>query len=220
MTIFDLIVIAVLLLSVGLAAVRGALLEIATLLAAAIAVFIALQFTDTIAAQVGGGSFVKITISHAILIFVLFVILYVIIHILLTKFSLSSRGVQINRIAGALFGFVRGYLIVGLGFLAYGYYLDEAHQHDSVREAMTRSFAISGASFFEQFIPETTRLETDTDKKPDDDTDAAVEGYGRSDRAGLSEVITTVTTTDTQQKDVAPDPDSQADTASNDNDPR
>jgi len=197
MTIFDLIVIGILLLSTGLAVIRGAILELATLLAVAIAFLIATQLSGPVASLFGGReSLVALTAGYVIVTGVIFVFLYILAHFLLNRYRLNPQGDLVNRIAGGVFGFVRGYILVGLGFLAYGYYLSEENQHDSVRNAFTRPIAASGAGFFERFIPERNRFGPDG-RPVDADTgqeDAAAAGYGQSDRAGLAEVITTVTT--------------------------
>jgi len=189
MTVFDLIVIFILVLSTGLAAMRGALLELATLLALGIAGLLSFQFAGSILEMTGKeGSVMAMIITHFVLIGIFFIVFYVITHLLLMKFPLSTRGIQINRIVGGLFGFLRGYVVIGLGFLAYGYYLDEEHQHESVRDALTTPFAASGAAMFERFIPDSTQLKQNGKDDAVNDADVATQGYGRSDRAGLSEV--------------------------------
>ncbi len=205
MTAFDFFVIGILLLSTGLAVIRGAILELATLLAVAIAFLIATQLAGPVASLVGGrDSLVAVTAAYVIVTGVGFVFLYVLAHFLLNRYRLNRQGDLINRIAGGMFGFVRGYLLVGLGFLAYGYYLSEGSQHASVQNAFTRPIAASGASFFERFIPERNRF--GPDGRPvgpeTDQEDAAAAGYGQSDRSGLAEVITTVTT---DEDSTAPD---------------
>jgi hypothetical protein len=99
-----------------------------------------------------------------------------------------------DRIGGGVFGFVRGLALLGLGFLAYGYYLDPADHPRAVKGALFLPVARASADFFEGFAPEENRLDQLRPKKPQED--AAVRGYDRGDRTALSEIVTTVTTTD------------------------
>jgi len=189
MTVFDLIVFGVFLSSAGLAYLRGALLELATLISLGFAWLVATQFGAPVANIVGSAdSMITLIGSYIALIVITLMIVYIAFHIAYHRLPLSPRARTINKIVGAFFGLIRGYVLIGLCFLAYGYYLDEESQPDSVRNAVTLPIAISGATFFEQFIPDDTRFET-TDNK------TSLEGYNRDDRANLSEVITTVTTT-------------------------
>ena len=198
MTVFDIFVIGLLLLSTGLAVARGAVLELATLIALGLAFLLTLQFAGPIVSATGNdGSTIGTAVVYVIMIGILFVLLYAVSHFLLHKYPFTGRATQINRAIGGLFGFLRGYVLIGLGFLAYGYYLDEANQHESVRNAFTRPLAASGAKFFERFIPDSARLNDPANVSDGADApaiDASSEGYGRADRAGLAEVITTVTT--------------------------
>ncbi|MEL7016534.1 MAG: CvpA family protein [Pseudomonadota bacterium] len=206
MTVFDGLVILILLLSVGLAVVRGALLELGTLVVLGIAWLAAVQFAPALIGASGKeSSLVTVLGAYALLMGLVFIVLYTACHILLGRANLSGRAQLVNRIAGGVFGFLRGYAVIGLGFLAYGYYLDEDSQHESVRKAMTRPLAASGAQFFQQFIPPSTQFEpegtdgvtsSNTGATKSNTTDAASDGYARRDRAGFSEVITTVTTSD------------------------
>ena len=199
MTVFDLIVIIVLLASTGLAVVRGGILELATLIALGLAILLSIQLSGPFVSMLGReGSLIVTLFVYAGLIAGFFIVLYTITHILLARYRLSANGQRINRIAGGIFGFLRGYVIIGLGFLAYGYHLDEAHQHDSVRKAFTLPLAQSAAGIFERLIPAENTI-TDEQASSDLNKDAASEGYGRSDRAGLSEVITTVTTSQSDE---------------------
>lgn len=203
MTTFDLILIIVLLVSCGLAIVRGAILEIATLIILGVSWLLAVQFSPALLGLSGkSGSMVAVVMSYALIMGMSFLVLYIACHILLSRFALTGRAVTVNRVLGGLFGFARGYILIGLGFLAYGYYLDEAHQHDNVRNAALLPFAQSGAQFFDQFIPDSARLDQEEDEANNQDAgtsaldNAAQDGYGRADRAELSEVITTVTTSE------------------------
>ncbi len=102
---------------------------------------------------------------------------------------------MIDRAAGGAFGFIRGLVLIGLGYLGYSYYLDEAKQPDSVKSAFTRPVAAGMAHWFESFTPETADLDAPV-KPVEEDVDASISGYDRSDRSNLNEIVTTVTTTD------------------------
>ncbi|MEO1137603.1 MAG: hypothetical protein AAFW68_13520, partial [Pseudomonadota bacterium] len=94
--------------------------------------------------------------------------------------------------------------LIGLGYLGYSYYLDEAKQPEEVRSAMTRPIAAGVASWFESFTPETADLDAPAPTESDE-VDPSLSGYDRTDRNGLNEIVTTVTTTDPTIAATAPD---------------
>lgn len=203
---FDLLVLAVVGVSTAFAVLRGGLRELSTLLALAVAGGVTLLLIEPMLALTGqAGSFFGTAIIAAILIAVFFLAAHIGLHISLKRLPLEGRAKTIDRIGGGVFGFFRGLVLIGLGYLGYSYYLDEAKQPDEVKSAITQPIAAGMAHWFESFTPETADL--DAPVKPsqiDPDEDAALSGYDRSDRNSLNEMVTTVTTTDPAIAETAP----------------
>lgn len=194
MTWFDYLLVAVLVLSIGFAVIRGALREIGTLVVLAIAGVIVLFLIKPLQGALGpGGSLMTTVMIAGSLGVAAFAALYFFLHIGLGKLTLSAKAVRADRIAGAAFGLVRGLALVGLGFLAYAYYLDEERRPQAVNRAVTLPLAKAMAGFFEGFAPPDTKLDPTVKPRPEDATNAALEGYGRGDRAALAEIVTTAT---------------------------
>lgn len=106
MTVFDGLVVLILFLSVGLAVVRGALLELGTLLVLGIAWLAAVQFAPALIGMSGKeSSLVTVLGAYAILMGGTFIVLYTVCHILLGRAALTGRAMVVNRIAGGIFGF-------------------------------------------------------------------------------------------------------------------
>ena len=193
---FDLLFLVVVGVSTAFAVLRGGLRELSTLLALAIAGGVTLLLIEPILALTGqAGSFFGTAIIAAILIAVFFIIAHIGFHIGLKRVPLQGRAKLFDRIGGGAFGFFRGLVLIGLGYLGYSYYLDEAKQPDSIKSALTRPVAAGMANWFESFTPETADLDAPV-KPVEDDVDASISGYDRSDRTNLNEIVTTVTTTD------------------------
>lgn len=196
MTWFDYLLVAVLVLSIGFAVIRGALREIGTLVVLAIAGAIVVVLIKPLQGAVGSGGSLMTTVMIAGAIGVAaFALLYFLLHVGLQRLTLSAQAARADRIAGAAFGLVRGLALVGLGFLAYAYYLDEERRPAAVNRAVTLPIAKAMAGFFEGFAPPETKLDPDSKPRaPEDSANAAIDGYGRNDRAALTEIVTTATT--------------------------
>lgn len=193
---FDLLFLVVVGVSTAFAVLRGGLRELSTLLALAIAGGVTLLLIEPLLAVTGqAGSFFGTAIIAVILIAIFFVIAHIGLHIGLKRMPLEGRAKLIDRVGGGAFGFFRGLVLIGLGYLGYSYYLDEAKQPESVKSAITQPLAAGMASWFESFTPETADLDAPV-KPVEDEVDAAISGYDRSDRSNLNEIVTTVTTTD------------------------
>lgn len=195
---FDLLFLVVVGVSTAFAVLRGGLRELSTLLALAVAGGVTLLFIEPVLAITGqAGSFFGTAVIAALLVGAFFVLSHIGLHMILKRTPLTGRAALIDRIGGGAFGFFRGLVLIGLGYLGYSYYLDEAKQPEEVRTALTRPIAAGMAHWFESFTPETADL--DAPVKPsqvEPAEDAAVSGYDRGDRNGMSEIVTTVTTTD------------------------
>ncbi len=195
---FDLLFVLVVGLSTIFAAMRGGLRELATLLALAMAGGLTWMVAPGALGAIGlADSFFGTIALSAVLVAVFFVVAHIVLHIGLKQVPLEGRAVLIDRLAGGGFGAFRGLVLVGLGFLGYGYYLDEARQPEEVKTAITRPIAAGMAEWFESFAPEATQIDAGAEPTEDtEDVDAAIDGYARADRNGLEEIVTTVTTTD------------------------
>ena len=195
---FDIIVLSVVGLSTAFAALRGGLRELSTLIALALAGGLTLLLLEPILNVTGqAGSFFGMVIIAGILVGGFFILAHIGCHLGLKRMPLEGNARLYDRVGGGVFGFLRGLVLIGLGYLGYTYYLDEAKQPEEVRTALTRPVASGVASWFESFTPEEAYIEGAEDDLNDDDAvDASLNGYDRGDRNGLSEIVTTVTTTD------------------------
>jgi len=195
---FDILFVLVVGLSTVFAAMRGGLRELATLLALGVAGGLTWMIVPGVLSATGAaGSFFGTIIIAATLVAVFFVLAHLAFHLGLKRVPLEGRAALFDRLGGGAFGAFRGLVLVGLGFLGYGYYLDEARQPEEVKTAITRPIAAGMASWFESFAPEEAYIEnTSEPAAEEEETNAAVDGYARSDRNGMEEIVTTVTTTD------------------------
>ncbi|HXI88151.1 MAG TPA: CvpA family protein [Parvularculaceae bacterium] len=197
MTWFDLAVFAVIALSVVFAVIRGALREAGTLIALCAAGLLAWLLTAPLQGLLGAsGSFMATAAITGILAIAGFAGSYFALHIVLERVDLSARAARADRLAGGVFGFVRGFILVGLGFVAYSYYLGEEKRPPAVTKAMTLPAVEAVAGIFERLAPASTRLAPDEEKTPAPGDNAAALGYDRGERAALSEMVVTMTTSD------------------------
>jgi membrane protein required for colicin V production len=195
---FDFLVLLVVGLSTAFAALRGGLRELSTLIALAIAGGMTFLLAEPILNATGqAGSFFGAIIIIAILVAAFFIIAHIGLHLGLKQMPLEGRAKLADRMIGGGFGLLRGLVLIGLGYLGYSYYLDEAQQPDSVRNAITQPVAAGMAKWFQSFTPDDAYIENaaPADRDKDDTADAAQDGYDRIDRNGLTEIVTTVTTT-------------------------
>jgi uncharacterized membrane protein required for colicin V production len=200
MTVFDALLLAVVGVSIFFASVRGAVRELATLLVLGLSALLAWIGATPVAAALGKDSFIASAAVAGVIGIAAFVGGYFLLHKAMLRLKFDKRMRSADRVGGGVFGLVRALALIGLGFLGYGYYLDEANQPDSVRRAWLLPVASSAAGFFEQFAPANRELRA-AEKK---NANAAREGYDGADRSGLREIVTTATTTEAGTK--APDP--------------
>lgn len=203
---FDLLVVLVVGLSTAFAALRGGVREVSTLLALAVAGGLTLLLIDPVVGATGQtGSFFGTAIAAVLLIGVFFVLAHIAFHVGLERMPLKGNARLYDRVGGGVFGFARGLVLIGLGYLGYTYYLDEARQPEEVRNAITRPVAAGMAQWFEGFAPEEAQIENmNGAAASDEEVDPSVSGYDRGDRNTLSEIVTTVTTTDSASAGASP----------------
>lgn len=194
---FDILFLVIVGLSTGFAVLRGGLRELSTLAALAIAGGLTLLLIEPVLAITGqAGSFFGTAIIIGLMAGIFFLAAHIGLHLGLKRIPLAGRAKLIDRIGGGVFGLARGLVLIGLGYLGYTYYLDEAKQPEEVKTALTRPIASGMANWFETFTPETADLDAPLKAGSNEPLDPSISGYDRSDRSNLNEIVTTVTTTD------------------------
>ena len=144
MTVFDLYVLAVLVLSVLFGATRGLTREAITL----VALFGGIVVVGLLAGPLGGVFGDGLVAVIAVLV-VLFAIGFIAVHVALEMVArrlIGSVPKKADRALGGVFGAARGWFLVGLTFLAATYYFEAADLPDTLGDAWTRGFAASGAN--------------------------------------------------------------------------
>ncbi len=205
---FDLLFLVVVGLSTAFAVLRGGLQELSTLVALAVAAGLAWITAPPLLGLFGlAGSFFGTIIVAAALIGVFFIAAHIGCHLLLKRIPMSKSMRRYNQIGGGIFGALRGLALIGLGYLGYSYYLDEARQPDSVRNALSRPIAAGIANWFEGFAPASTELDGIGASDQEAEADPSQAGYDRAARSGLNEIVTTVTTTGEDPQTPAPQDD-------------
>jgi len=190
MTVFDFGLLALIIVSVALAVFRGGMREMATLAALALAAGLAFLLIEPIAGALGGSIFALGGVAAALLL-VGFAGFYWLAIYLVGLAPRSNRVALADRIGGGVFGLVRALVLIGLGFLGYAYYLDEDQRAAAVNDALLLPVAKGSAAFVETFAPE--RRSPLTTSGTENGSDVR-EPAGDRDRAGLEELVTTVTT--------------------------
>lgn len=202
MTGFDALLILIVGVSTLFAAIRGAIRELATLAALLIAGLAGWMSVKPVSAALGDKSFLLTAAIAGAIALIAFIACYVLSHKAMGRMKLSAKMKRADRYGGGAFGILRALALIGLGFLGYGYYLDEGSQPDSVRKAMLLPLASASAGFFEQFAPSNRDLRAADGAKGN----AAIDGYDSRDRSGLKEIVTTATTNDEAAKKSSTDP--------------
>ena len=207
MTVFDALLIGLIGVSIAFAAARGAIRELTTLAVLGAAVLAAWLGAKPALAFFGSNGVFQTIAAAGVIGVLAFGALYFVAHKALLRLKLTRKQKQADRIGGGAFGLVRALALIGLGFLGYGYYLDEANQPDAVKKALLRPLAAGSASFFEQFAPSQRDLadaRAAAEPAPAR-ANAAKDGYANADRTGLKEIVATVTTTDAANASPADD---------------
>ena len=139
MTLFDLLILAVMALSVLFGATRGLLREMVTL-AALFAGLVTLGLLGRPLGALVGDGLVAVTI----LLVLLFATGFVAVHVALELIARQLIGPQPHRIdrwAGAAFGALRGWFLVGLVLLVTTYYFRAGTLPPVIQDAWLRGFA-------------------------------------------------------------------------------
>jgi membrane protein required for colicin V production len=185
-TILDLVLLGVMLISGLLALVRGFMREILSIAAwgaAALATLYAYQkLLPTAKAY-----FNNDTIATAVTVAGVFIGTLIVVSIITTRVSdmiLDSRIGALDRTLGFLFGLARGLLIVVVAYQFFIWLVPDKQQPDWVRGAKSRTMLDSTGEWLKGLLPddpENTILKRFKKNKPDDettDTDPAAPGAG------------------------------------------
>lgn len=147
MTLFDLFIVVVLVVSGLFAWVRGLTREIVTLIAIIIAVFADLWFGAAFSTLFGDGTVAPI-IGYSVLFLLVFVVASVLIELLIGRF-LGKDPKRWDQIAGAVFGLFRGWLLLGLVYLALNIYFGETNPPDWLANSALKQPIAAAADLFE-----------------------------------------------------------------------
>jgi len=145
LTVVDLALIAVALLSGLLAMYRGLtreLLSITSWIVAFLAVLYFVQYHRRFAEEMAQQMGAPVTVAQIVIGAVLFLIVLVLVHLVTARISdaiLDSRVGMIDRVFGFVFGAIRGFIIVLIPFMGYIiFFPDPAQQMDIVKNAASR----------------------------------------------------------------------------------
>jgi membrane protein required for colicin V production len=199
-TLLDIIVLAVMLLSGLLAMIRGFMREILSIAAwgtAALTTLYAYQKLLPTAKTYFNNDTVA-TVAVIAGVFILTLIVVSIITVRISDMILDSRIGALDRTLGFLFGLARGLLIMVVAFLFFAWLVTDKQQPDWVRTAKSRPVLQSTGDWLLSLLPddpENTILKRFKKTKPEDDqqTDSAPDandgGYPKSARDGMKSLI-------------------------------
>ncbi|ACI93494.1 CvpA family protein [Afipia carboxidovorans OM5] len=204
-TLLDIIVLAVLMLSGLLAMIRGFVREILSITAwgaAALTTLYAYQkLLPTAKTYIASDTLATIAVVAGI--FIVTLIVVSIITVRISDMILDSRIGALDRTLGFLFGLARGLLIMVVAFLFFTWLVPDKQQPDWVRGAKSRVVLQGTGDWLMTLLPddpENTILKKFKKTKPDDEpADAAPDnrtenpsdmgGYGKSERDGMKSLI-------------------------------
>ena len=218
MTVFDAFIISIIGLSVGFAVLRGGLKEVATLAALAIGAAAGWFLGTPLASLIGqNGSIIIVLVLSCVLAGAGFLASYIAMASALNHLKLDAQQSLINRVGGGIFGLTRALALIGLGFLAYSFYLDEDQRADAVNDSLLLPVAKVSAQIIEGFAPDraepTTATTIESSAAPDGrETTTSADALVIRDNRAMDDLVATVTTSDTpddnseNSDEVAPDP--------------
>lgn len=208
-TLLDIIVLAVMLLSGLLAMIRGFMREILSIAAWGAAALTTLYAFNKLlpTAKTYFNNDTVATIAVIAGVFIGTLIVVSIITVRISDMILDSRIGALDRTLGFLFGLARGLLIIVVAFLFFAWLVPEKQQPDWVRSAKSRVVLQGTGDWLMSLLPddpENTILKRFKKPKPDEEqqTDAAPDpksdpkstgaadgGYAKSARDGLKQLI-------------------------------
>ena len=201
-TILDLVLLAVMLISGLLAMVRGFMREILSIAAWATAAVATLYGFPKVLPSAKGyfGNETVATIAVIAGIFIGTLIVVSVITVRISDMILDSRIGALDRTLGFMFGLARGLLIIVVAYLFFDWLVPEKQQPTWVAQAKTLTTLKSSGEWLKSVLPddpESTILKRLKKTKPDEEqTDAEPAtpapnpgGYGKSTRDGLKQLI-------------------------------
>src|SRR5882757_7052543 len=208
-TLLDIIVLAVMLLSGLLAMIRGFMREILSIAAWGAAALTTLYAFNKLlpTAKTYFNNDTVATVAVIAGVFIGTLIVVSIITVRISDMILDSRIGALDRTLGFLFGLARGLLIIVVAFLFFAWLVPEKQQPDWVRSAKSRVVLQGTGDWLMSLLPddpENTILKRFKKSKPDEEqqTDAAPDpksdpkstgaadgGYAKSARDGLKQLI-------------------------------
>lgn len=200
-TLLDIILIGVMLISGLLAMIRGFMREILSIAAWVIAALATLYLYAKLLPY-AKSYFNNDIVAAGVVIGGTFLVTLLIVSVITVRFSdmvLDSRIGALDRTLGFLFGLARGLIIVVIAFLFFAWLVPDRSQPDWVRSAKSRVVLQGTGDWLMSMLPddpESTILKRLKKPKLDEDEPAAGQrsgvdapsedaGYGASDRAGL-----------------------------------
>jgi membrane protein required for colicin V production len=202
-TLLDIVVLAVMLLSGLLAMIRGFMREILSIAAWGTAA-LATVYSFSKLLPTAKGYFNNDTVATIAVVAGVFIGTLIVVSLVTVRISdmiLDSRIGALDRTLGFLFGLARGLLIIVVAFLFFAWLVPEKQQPDWVRSAKSRVVLQGTGDWLMTLLPddpENTILKRLKKPKPDEEqTDAAPEpraasasdGYAKSARDGLKQLI-------------------------------
>jgi membrane protein required for colicin V production len=200
-TILDLVLLAVMLISGLLAMVRGFMREILSIAAWGMAALVTLYAFSKLL-PTAKTYFNNDTVASVVVIAGVFVGTLIVVSIITVRISdmiLDSRIGALDRTLGFVFGLARGLLIVVVAFLFFSWLVPDKQRPDWVTNAKSRTMLDSTGEWLKGLLPddpENTILKRFKKNKPDDDqtdTDPAApasgDGYSKPARDSLKKLI-------------------------------
>lgn len=204
LTLFDFILIGIMLISGLLALMRGFTREALSLLAwglAAVAAYFALKqekvllWTMENVPYLDKDIFAKIGVGAAAFLVVLIIVS--IISVKISDYVVDSSAGAFDRSLGFIFGLARGFVLVVIAFLFYGWFLPFEKQEKWVREAMSIDLVKRTGEKLAALLPPDiaeTLFNTALLKNPAEDKDSAEPtqpepGYQNNETQGLDNLI-------------------------------
>lgn len=159
MTLFDLFILSIVALSGVFAWVRGMTRELVTLAAIGFGVGACFLFGQGFSGLFGEGTFSQI-IGYAVLFLIVFVVASVSLELLLGRY-IGKEPKRWDRISGAVYGVIRGWLLLGLVYLALNIYFGETKRPEWLTNSLLKGPVAAAAGFFESLGLEPLGPESD-----------------------------------------------------------
>jgi len=173
-TLLDILLLVVMLISGLLAMIRGFMREILSIAAWGISAVAAIYFASRLAPIVKANINVGDTPANAIAAAAVFLVVLLLVSIITVRISdmiLDSRVGALDRTLGFLFGLARGLIIVVVAFLFFAWLVPDRSQPEWVRSAKSRVVLQSTGQWLMSMLPddpESTILKRLKRQKPED----------------------------------------------------